>query len=212
VAGFAGLAHLPPRETKGSSMGKSKPDDDADNQAAEAGAIEAVAANFDPVAALVRGDCRDAMLAVIRQAVDWGKFSEAKQRDVNAAVNNAAQEIVTKVVAAIASEGRDTVPAKLESLVVKDGIKLTLTAEHTHDSLVMLGDLQGRYVQLVAADAAAFDGQRAEAPVQPDQPPLIDEDNSDLADAGDEVAREIEAQRAGDAEQFDEAEVEAEPA
>lgn len=177
-----------------------------DVEAAEVSAIEAVTDAFDPVAKLVRGDCRDAMLNVIRSCVDWSKFDEARQRDINAAVNNAAVTITSKVVAAVASEGRETVHAKLEQIVVKDGLKLQLTAEHTHDGLILLAEAQGKYVVLTVADAGAFSGERAPAPVDRDQKELLGDGETadqDLADAGDEVAQAHAAQRAEDAEQFE---------
>lgn len=176
-------------------MGKSKVND---GEMAEVGAVEAVVDKFDPVAQLVRGDCRDAMLGAIRASVDWGKFNENQQRDINNAVNNAAEGIVRKVVAAVAAEGRQTIAAKLDKLTVDGGLKLNLSAMFSHDALVLLGDMQGGQVLLVAADIAEFDGQRAEAPVQPDQAPLLPEGpagDQDLVDAAD-VARVV---RTGDA-------------
>jgi hypothetical protein len=185
-------------------------------EAAEVTAIEAAADQFAPVTNVLRGDCRDAMLNVIRGATDWGKFNEAQQRDVNAAVDYAAQQIVAKVVHAVAAEGRDVVTLKLEQVAVKDGLKIVCSGGYTHDALVLLGEAQGKAVQLSVADASAFDGQRGPAPVEPDQKelPVDGADSTDLADAGDAVAAEIEQQRNADADQFDgvQPEKETEPA
>lgn len=159
--------------------------DKDDSEAAEVAGIEQAADEFAPVANLLRGDCRDAMLNVIRNAVDWGKYSESQQRDINAAIDYAADQIVQRAVAAIAAEGRDQVTLKLEQVVVKDGLKVVCSGGYTHDALVLLGELQGKTVLMTVADASAFDGQRGNAPVMPDQTDLLDDDNSDLANAGD---------------------------
>jgi hypothetical protein len=179
----------------------------AETETAEVGVIEAAADQFAPVANVLRGDCRDAMLNVIRGAVDWGKYSEAQQHDVNTAVDYAAEQIVRKAVQAVAAEGRDVVTLKLEQVAVKDGLKIVCSGGYTHDALVLLGEAQGKAVQLTVADASAFDGQRGPAPVEPDQKelPVDGADSTDLADAGDAVAAEIEGQREADAAAFAEA-------
>lgn len=167
-----------------------------DKLAAEAEAIDGVALAFDPDPFLARGDCRDIMLQVLRTTADWSKFSEQQQRDINASVDQAAETIIAKLVRAIAAEGREAVRAKVEQLTVKDGLKLQLSAVHDHDTVVILGDLVGKHVSLVAADPAAHGGERAPATVDPDQPglPVGEPGDSDLVDAADppaegEVAR-----------------------
>lgn len=153
--------------------------------AAEATAIDETVLSFDPDPYFARGDCRDAMLNVLRASMDWGKLDEQQQRDVNASIDQAAETIVSKLVRAIAAEGRQAVRAKVEQITVKDGLKLVLTAFHDHDTLVMLGDLQGKFVALVGADIAAHDNQRSPAHVDPDQPSLPVGDDQDLVDAAD---------------------------
>jgi hypothetical protein len=153
---------------------------------AEVTRIDQLGLDFDPDPFMARGDARDAMLNVIRATADWSKFDEQRQRDINAAVDQAAETIVAKLVRAIAAEGRDTVQCKLESMTIKDGIKLQLSSVFSHDNLVLLGDLQGKAVTLTMADTSAHDHQRGPAPVVPDQPDLLSSDTDDLALAGDE--------------------------
>lgn len=159
-----------------------------DALAAEAQAVDDAILTFDPDPHFARGDCRDAMLNVLRASMDWGKLGEQQQRDVNAAIDQAAETIVAKLVKGIAAEGRPSVRAKLESMTVKDGLKLVLSADHDHDTLVLLGDLQGGHVAIVAADVSAHDHQRAPAKVDRDQPELPTGDDSDLVDAADPPA------------------------
>lgn len=156
-----------------------------DELPAEVAGIDNAADEFAPVANVLRGDVRDAMLNVIRNATDWGKFDERRQRDIATAVNNAAEQLVAKAVKAIASEGREQVQLKLEQVTVKDGLKVSCSGGFTHDALVLLGEAQGKSVLLTVADASAFDGQRREPEITPDQPDLIPEDDSDLVAAAD---------------------------
>lgn len=189
-------------------MGKKQPDT-TELEAAEVGGIETAADDFAPVAGTLRGDVRDCMLNVIRNATDWAKFDERRQRDINAAVDNAATVMVQKAVAAIAAEGRSVVPCKLDSLSVKDGIKVQCSAGFSHDALVLLGEAQGKQVQLTVADPSAFDDQRAPAEVTPDQPDLIPDDDSDLVNAADpdgEAAFGEYGEGQGDSEAEDEME------
>jgi hypothetical protein len=117
--------------------------------------------------------------------MDWSKLNEQQQRDINAAVDQTAETIIAKLVKGIAAEGRETVTAKVESLTVKDGLKLQLSAVHDHDSVVIIGDLVGKRVTLTAADEGDFNHQRAPAQLDKDQPELPVAGDDDLVNAGD---------------------------
>lgn len=172
-----------------------------ESEPAEVGLIEGVAGSFEPDASFLTGDCRDAMLEIIRSSVDWSKFDERRQRDINAAIGNAAHEIVTKAVAAMAAEGRETVTATIEQLVIKDGIKIVAKTPFDHDAISRLAD--AKRVLISVADAEKFDNSRGEARVDPDQPDLLSSESDDLATAGDAVAAEITEQRETDGAAFD---------
>lgn len=156
-----------------------------ETEAAEVAVIEGVAATFAPDPYFCRGDARDTMLDVIRSTADWSKLGENRQRDINKAVDNAAGEIVGKITREIAAQGRETLNATIDQIVLKDGgIKIVLKA--TFDSH-MLSLLAGTSVVEVAiADPAAFQHDRAPARVDPDQGDLIPSDDGDLVDAADE--------------------------
>lgn len=168
---------------------KSQPAEDV--EAAEVGQIEAIVAGLDFDPSFLTGDVRDAMLAVLRSSVDWTKFDERRQRDINAAIGNAAHDLVTKAVAAVAAEGRETVTATIDQLVIKDGIKIVSKTPFDHDAISRLAD--AKRVLISVADSDHFDNARGEARVDPDQPDLLSSETDDLADAGDEVAEELKA-------------------
>lgn len=163
-----------------------------DKLTAEAAAIDDLVLDFDPDAFFARGDARDAMLNVLRSSMDWGKLNEQQQRDINNSIDQAAGTIIAKLVRAIAAEGREAIRAKVLQLTVKDGLKLQLEAQNDHDTLVVLGDLVGKHVALVAADPDAFGSSRGSPQVDADQPdlPVGAPGDQDLVDAADPSGEE----------------------
>lgn len=162
---------------------KQKPSEEP--EAAEVGKIEAIIAdlNIDPHFAV--GDCRDAMLNILRQSADWTKFSEAKQRDINTAIGNAARDIVTGLVEQIAGEGRETLCVSIESIAIKDGLKITLKAPLDVEHIGELAEAKSALLCLVKPEK--FDHSRANPKVDVDQPELLSSETDDLAEAGDPV-------------------------
>ncbi len=128
------------------------------------------------------GDIRDWLLERFKQRKKpWQQMTEDEQRIMASEAECAAEELVRKAVRIIAANGRTALTAKLDQIVIKDGLKAVLTLsrydEHRHE----LADAQGTPVQIVVADAAPFEGERAEVQIDKDQPDLIDraEDESD---------------------------------
>lgn len=158
----------------------------ADGEAAEARNIEAAAEGFQFTDVYYAGgDCRDAMLTVIKQAVDWQKMKEGHQRDIIAAVSTAAGEIVTKIARECFTEGRPEYSAKLEKVEIKDGIKLAFKGLFDVSVIKSLAALQGHNMIILLAAPDNVDHARAPAAYDPDQPNLIPEGDDDLANAGD---------------------------
>ena len=134
----------------------------------------------------LRGDLRDAMLEQFkRRPKPWDQMLEGQKHDVVAALNNSAETIIRKIVIAIASADRIQVAGTLEQLTVKDGIKATLKAPYSIDSLHALGEAQGKQVLIVVADAGHYMGERRKPKVEPDQGTLIPENDEDLANTSD---------------------------
>lgn len=156
-----------------------------DVEAAEVGAIEGVSNEAMIQAFFAVGDARDVMLEVIRSAADWSRFDEQRQRDINAAVDGAARVIVQKVAEAIAGEGKHTIPASIEQVVIKDGLKIVLKAPLDLANIPALAEAKRGLLSIVTSEA--FDHSRAPARVDPDQPELLSSETDDLAEAGDPV-------------------------
>lgn len=165
---------LPPKNTKAVE----------ETEAAEVGKIEAILSTLQIDPHFAVGDCRDAMLNVLRQAADWSKFPEAKQRDINTAIGNAARDIVVQLVEAISGEGRETLPVSIEAINIKDGLKITLKAPLDVEHIGQLAEAKTGLLCLVRTEA--FDHARSSPPVDADQPSLID-GSDDLVNAADPV-------------------------
>lgn len=167
-------------------------DDAADVEAAEAGQIEAVADDFEfNDVFFAGGDCRDAMLEVIKRAVNWDAMKERAQRDIIAAVSNASGTIVGKIARAVHAQGRPEYPAKLEKLVIKDGLQLTLKGPFDVESVDMLAKAQGGTVLVIMQSAEAYDNARGAAAFTADQPDLIPAGDADLVAAADPALRKV---------------------
>lgn len=156
-----------------------------ETEAAEVSKIEAITANLNIDPHFAVGDCRDAMLNILRQSADWSKFSEAKQRDINTAIGNAARDIVTGLVEQIAGEGRETLAVSVESIAIKDGLKITLKAPLDVEHIGELAEAKTALLCLVKPEK--FDHARSAPKVDADQPELLSSETDDLADAADPV-------------------------
>jgi hypothetical protein len=181
-----------------------KPPEDADEldadevEPAEVAAIENAAATFRFDPHFATGDCRDAMLGVLRSAVDFGKIREGRQRQIVQAVSEAARQIVQRLAEGISAEGRPVVHATLEQVTIKDGCKLVLKAPMDGDTIVLLAMQQGHAVQLMLPQMQSLDHVRAPGRVDPDQLdieqaiPKGPAGDHDLVDAADPVIQRSE--------------------
>jgi hypothetical protein len=88
----------------------------------------------------------------------WPELSEDEQDEVIERVRRRTGEAVEDVVRIIATAGFKRIPAKLDSVQVKDGLKITLSALQNDPARHDLMDAQGSTVALVLADPAQFGG------------------------------------------------------
>ena len=118
------------------------------------------------------GDIRDLSLQWIKQSIAWQAFNEEIQQRIIDSVTKGAEAAVEKMAEIMASDGRETIVAQLESLTVKEGIKLSLKCGFSEETLVVLGRAQGSTVHLVRKEAASYGGTRGPVHPDPDQPEL----------------------------------------
>lgn len=118
------------------------------------------------------GDLRSFILGRLQYEQDrrpWSERSEQSQRDTIAAVEAAVNEAVRKGVEIIASHGRQVVRAVVDTVQIKDGMKITLTAARSSRYRNAIIDAVGNTVMVVVADPDAFTGEREPVVVTPDQ-------------------------------------------
>lgn len=126
----------------------------------------------------------------------WSELSQTEQRDLAAALESNAKEIVRQIAEAVARDGREPIRAILESYAEKDGIRVTLKVKPFDEdealaAVVGLHKAQGKNVLITVASADDYHEAPARDESEPDQPALgfeagSDEhpaDDSDLADA-----------------------------
>jgi hypothetical protein len=122
------------------------------------------------------GDMRDFILDRLRHEQNkrpWHERSEAEQRDTIHAVEAHVQSAIRQAVELIAAQGLKTMRATLEQVVVKDGLKATLTMSKHDESRHQLLDSTGATVLVVVADPEEFTGERAPVAVKPDQSTML---------------------------------------
>lgn len=116
------------------------------------------------------GDLMSLVIEELKAAPDvWQKLSEHKQDAVIGRVHQRVGEAVRQAVELIAANGRVAIPATLEQVTVKDGIKGVVTVSKTDPSRHELSDAVGRAVMLVVADPSEFSGGASEVKPDPDQ-------------------------------------------
>lgn len=136
---------------------------------------------LDLVRETLVGDLRDMGLGWIKTFAPWKALPEAQQKEIIESISNQAQAAVDKVVRIIAADGRDPIMAELESVQIKDGIKLVMKCLTTEHNLLMLGTRTGQSIMLVVADSDSYSGTRSDVHPDPDQRAMFDE--GDGADA-----------------------------
>lgn len=118
------------------------------------------------------GDLLKIMMAEIRQiSIPWGALPEKEQQKVIDRVTERTEEVVREVVRIIASAARPTVQADVESVMFKDGVKVTLTFSKAAADRHAIADAAGSQVLLVLPNyGAALGGDAPKA--DKDQPEL----------------------------------------
>lgn len=128
------------------------------------------------------GDLRDCLLDFLKHEknpLPWNMQTEQQQRDAIDKVTKAVGHAVEKAVTIIAAGGRATIKAQVEQVVIKDGLKATLTMSKSDPLRHELSDAQGNVVLLVVCDKDAYEGERKAALPEPNQTTMLDRDEYD---------------------------------
>lgn len=149
-------------------------------------ALECVIDSCEMALKTLRGDVRDALLEIFKhRPKPWSACSEMEQRDIAGALDDVAERLVNKTARVIAAEGNDAVSATLESVTMKDGLKITAKAVFSIDAVDMLAGAQGGEILIVNSNSRRMMHQRAPVKIDKDQPDLIGGEADDLVNEGD---------------------------
>lgn len=130
--------------------------------------------NLDPASMVY--DVRDFLLDTIKaRPKPWSGTSQAEQRDVAAACEHAASELVRKVVEAVAANGVEPVRVLLTGLklgndMVITGKVKTFTDEEADAAVSLLHHAIGKHVMLTRATAEDYKQEGRDAETDPDEP------------------------------------------
>lgn len=136
----------------------------------------------------LRGDLRDLVLGAFKaRPKAWKDMGEMDQRQMAHDIDVFARETIDAIARVIAGEGATTVPATLEGITIKDGMKLTLKSVANHANLDALADQVGSEVIIVKPLNKVAQGEKAKAQIDKDQGSLIPDDDNDLVSAAESV-------------------------
>lgn len=120
-------------------------------------------------------DVRDFLLDTIKaRPKPWSATSQAEQRDVAAACEHAANELVRKVVEQVAARGVDPVRVLLTKTTLGDDIVIagkvkTFSDDETDKAVMLLHHARGKHVMLTVASTEDYKGDGRDPETDPDQ-------------------------------------------
>jgi hypothetical protein len=123
-------------------------------------------------------DVRDFLLETIKsRPKPWSATSQGEQRDVAAACEHSAKELVRKIVEAVAAQGADPIRVLLtkvnasgDDIVITGKVKFLDAEPSQRDTAILsLHHGIGKHVMLTRASVDDYTGNGREAETQPDQ-------------------------------------------
>lgn len=138
--------------------------------------MEAIATDLELNTDELVFDVRDFLLDTIKaRPKPWSATSQAEQRDVAAACEHAAKELVRKVAEAIAANGVSSIRVLLTKVnmgadIVISGKVKTFGEDEEDAAVLALHRAIGKHVMLTRASADDYMGGSREAETEPDEP------------------------------------------
>lgn len=106
----------------------------------------------------------------LKAAVDvWHLVPEQEQDEVINRIERRVHDAVVQTIRLISGHGFTRIPASIESITIKDGIKLAATVSRTDAARHDLIDAQGSIITLVIADLSEFTDSPHSHAADPDQ-------------------------------------------
>lgn len=122
----------------------------------------------------LRGDVRDSILDWMKATPKpWSQMGEQEQRDLAAAANRYAGQLVREVCKLVAANERPSIVATLVEYKEKDGVEAKLKLPSKGEVVAALHEACGREVLVVTSGAEEFMGQASDAKIDADQPDML---------------------------------------
>lgn len=112
--------------------------------------------------------------SIVKGMPHWSKMSEHEQRRVLDQISSASTTLVKQMVEACAADGRKCVQVLVDTVKIKGGITVTLTAQQTPENIHDLGTAAGLQGYFVPVDASKQLETDVSLKADPDQPELVD--------------------------------------
>lgn len=179
---------LPPAEEGGQTERESDGWDAEGEHGTALGRMEAIADELEIATDEMVFDVRDFLLDTIKaRPKPWSGTSQAEQRDVAAACEHAAKELVRKVAEAVASNGVQSIRVLLTKVnmgsdIVISGKVKTFGEEEEDAAVLQLHRAIGKHVMLTRASADDYSGGDREAETDADEPGFGFEGDGEEAD------------------------------
>lgn len=130
----------------------------------------------------LRGDIRDEILKRFKsQPKPWTVMSEFEQRELIGGIDRVAGQLVADAVRIIAANGHPYAEGTLIKVETKDILKTQVNFRRDIKLRHLIADRTGQSVIIVLCNADDFDGERAPAQPDPEQPPLPMGDGGNVA-------------------------------
>jgi len=131
------------------------------------------------------GDVRDALLMTIRDMKrPWSMLVEQEQRELVARMEMASSNLVRQAVRLLTDYEFPHAVVKLHEIKITGGdkgIEAKISAGNVELNRTVLGENVGAMCMLLMVDSDTFFGEREPAHVDPDQPDLPGEDETEAA-------------------------------
>jgi hypothetical protein len=122
------------------------------------------------------GDVRDLILQEMRneKKLPWTERPQRDQEDLIARVTTFAQNIVSRVLTTVNTEGNEHIRVMTDGFQVKDGtLKIGLKSPAMRDSIMLVANAPEHVLYLVFTPSGAFGGERSAIRAVPDQGSLV---------------------------------------
>lgn len=120
-------------------------------------------------------DFRDLIVYELKglPAMSFDALKEEEQRDLVSKLEYKIRESFNKVISIVAGSGYAAIPATLDSITVKGGLKLSLKVNDEGDNYETIGEMRGKKIMIVGVSQSDFDKVQREAAIEPDQKNLL---------------------------------------